>query len=128
MSVNADDDGRSTTRLVFALSVTSPTPIAAFIDIPSLRRGPRTHLFSYDFGTASSVVDLWEPRAHSLAATVDAALDRLHATGIDPAELAADGRIVTARFSVSPGSEILSTAVVRRLARIHANIVMDSWG
>ena len=128
MSEGADDDGRSTTRVVFALSVTSPTPIPEFIDLPSLRHGARTERFSYDFGAASSVDDLWGPRTSGLDAMVNAALDRLEATGIDPAELAAGGRIVSARFSVSPGTETLPPAVVRRLARIHAHILMDSWG
>jgi hypothetical protein len=42
--------------------------------------------------------------------------------------LAVEGRIVSARFSVSPGAETIPPAVVRRLARIHARILMDSWG
>lgn len=126
--INGDDDSRSTTRLIFRLSVMSATPIPEFIDIPSLRHAPRTHAFSYDFGTASSVDDRWGARARTLEATVNAALDRLHATGIDPVELARDGRAVSARFSVSPGSETLPPGVVRRLARIHASIIMDSWG
>jgi hypothetical protein len=128
MSEDADNDGRSTTRVVFALSVTSPSPIPAFKDIPAGRRAPRTDEFSYDFGTASSVDDMWGARAHTLDDTINAALDRLDETGIDPDELAADDRVVSARFSVSPGAETLRPAVVRRLARIHAHILMDSWG
>jgi hypothetical protein len=123
-----DDDGRSTTRLIFSLSVTSPTPIVEFLDIPSLRRGPRSHRFGYDFGMASAVNAVWGVRARTLDALVDDALDRLDATGIDPAELAIDSRVVEARFSVSPGTEVLSSDVVRRLARVHARIQMDSWG
>ena len=122
------DDGRSTTRVVFSLSVTSSSPIAAFIDVPSLRRAPLSARFSYDFGISSSVDEMWSARANGLAGTVTAALDRLDATGVDPDELAAADRIVSARFSVSPGSETIPTEVVRRLARIHAVILMDSWG
>jgi hypothetical protein len=125
---NDADDGRSTTRVVFALSVTSPTPIPEFIDLPSLRHSARTDRFSYDFGTASSVDEMWGARANGLDAMVHAALDRLDATGIDPAQLAVDGRIVSARFSVSPGSESLPPAVIQRLARVHAHVLMDSWG
>ena len=113
--MNAEaDDGRSTTRVVFALSVTSPTPIPEFVDVASLRHGPRRDRFSYDFGTASSVDDMWGTRANGLADTVNAALDRLDGTGIDPDDLATEGRIVSARFSVSPGSETIPGDLVRR--------------
>lgn len=124
-----DVDGRSTTRVVFSLSVRSSSPILAFADIPRLpRRSGDGDGFSYDFGTASSVDQMLGARSNPLEATVDAALARLDATGVDPAELAGDDRIVVARFSVSPGSETLPAAVVQRLARIHATILMDSWG
>ena len=127
MSEDADD-GRSTTRVVFALSVSSPTPILAFGDAIGRSSRPADDGFHYDFGTASSVDDMWGSRASALDATVTAALERLEATGVDLAELAVDGRVVTARFSVSPGSETLPAEVVRRLARVHARILMDSWG
>lgn len=122
-----DDD----TQVIFSLSVHCDFPIEALAPMRLLTRAggkPRAdndvvygigETISFEDGNSST-------RADKLDAAVNAALDLLDSTGVDPEEMRRPDVFIKAFFTFGEGAETISAETVERLARYHATIWIDA--
>jgi hypothetical protein len=127
LSQGGDDD----TQVIFSLSVWSESPIEALAPMRSLTMPsgkPRAdNEILYSIGKTVSFEDgNWDTRADKLDAAVNAALDLLDSTGVDPEEMRRPDVFVKAFFTFGEGAETISANIVERLARYNATIWIDA--
>lgn len=121
-----DDD----TLVIFSMTVQCDVPIDALEPMRALTTSigkPRADDdVSYDIGKVSFHDGDWNTRADKLDAAVNEALDRLDATGVDPAIMRRSDVFIKAFFTFGGGAETISADVVERLAKYHATIWIDA--
>jgi hypothetical protein len=123
--------GDEDTQVIFSLSVHCDFPIEALATLRNLTRTggkPRAdNDVMYSIGKTISFEDgNWETRADKLDAAVNAALDLLDSTGVDPQEMRRPDVFLKAFFTFGSGAETISAEIVERLARYHATIWIDA--
>ena len=122
--------GDEATLVIFSLTVLCDHPIEALTPMRVLTMAggkPRAvdDVF-YRIGKTTFEDGNWQTRADKLDAAVNAALDRLDATGVDPEEMRRPDVFIKAFFTFGSGAETISADIVERLARYHATICIDA--
>jgi len=123
--------GDEDTQVIFSLTVQCDFPIQALTPMRILTVAggkPRADDdVVYGIGDTISFEDgNWETRADKLDAAVNAALDLLDSTGVDPKEMRRPDVFIKAFFTFGSGAETISADIVGRLARYHATIWIDA--